>query len=444
MYRRAIETSAGQARRPHAPPLGPAPAPAAAPARRRAPRPRRAARCSSCWRAASCGGCGCGGAAAAGPQRPGTAAGAAGLTGDGVKVGTFLGNYGRRYYGLGPAPKRLDVLWKVDLGSGWSSGKYDKDAPEQVGRERLDRPAERRRRRRQDVHARQLLRVQPAPDRRATGKVVWAYKFDDIIKSSPSVFRNPRRRAQDDKYIVVAGSRRGYRSRIDDPTVAPSARRHVRQRQGAVAPAGAADRRATAATATAAASSTTACSTSGVESGWFYALDPLKTQPWTRWKKPLDRASATAARRRAQRQPRRRPRARGVGRGARREPVHRLRRRPRVRSAALRPQGRVGLLRRLGPRRHARAQPQGPAAAGRSRSSTSRARAACSLLDPTKPPDRPPCGSSRPATARSATGAAASWGRRPSTTSTTRTAASGAVRVQRHRRLPVRGVAGHA
>ena len=194
------------------------------------------------WRAASCAGCGCGGGgeqqAQAGPVPPPPAPAVAG---DGVKVGTFLGNYGRRYYGQGPAPKHLDVVWKVHLGGGLSSGKYDTDKPDQYSGSGWTGQAN------IVVDGGKTYVVASSYDYKlrkidaASGKVLWAYQFDDIIKSSPSVFQNPSPTGPDDKYIVVAGSRRGYPKKIDDPTVAPRARRHLRQRQGALAAHGAAD-----------------------------------------------------------------------------------------------------------------------------------------------------------------------------------------------------------
>ena len=120
----------------------------------------------------------------------------------------------------------------------------------------------------------------------ATGKVVWAYEFDDIIKSSPSVFKNPSPTGPDDKYIVVAGSRRGYPLKIDDPTVAPL--RAVTFGSG---------KELWRLPAPQTTNYSRDCDGSGffydglfyigVESGWFYALDPLKTEPWTDWKKPV-------------------------------------------------------------------------------------------------------------------------------------------------------------
>ena len=143
------------------------------------------------------------------------------LAGDGVKVGTFLGNYGRRYYGQGPAPKRLDVLWKVRLGSGWSSGKFDTDPPSKwAGSGWTGQPSVVVDGGRAYViassYAYKLRKIDAE-----TGEVLWAYQYDDIIKGSPSVFRNPSPTGPDDKYIVVAGSRRGYPYKLDDPRVAP-------------------------------------------------------------------------------------------------------------------------------------------------------------------------------------------------------------------------------
>ena len=143
------------------------------------------------------------------------------LEGEGVKVGTFLGTYSRRFYGLGPVPQRLDMLWKVRLGSGWSSGKFDDDPPgEWSGSGWTGQPS-------LVVDAGRPYVIVSGYDynlRRidaVTGEVVWKYQFDDIVKSSPSVFANPAPTGEDDKYIVLAGSRRGYPYELADPRVAP-------------------------------------------------------------------------------------------------------------------------------------------------------------------------------------------------------------------------------
>ena len=45
-----------------------------------------------------------------------------------------------------------------------------------------------------------------------TGKVVWEYGFDDIIKSTPTLIEDPKPASRQDRYLVLAGSRRGFPS----------------------------------------------------------------------------------------------------------------------------------------------------------------------------------------------------------------------------------------
>jgi len=119
-----------------------------------------------------------------------------------------------------------------------------------------------------------------------TGEVVWAYRFDDIIKSSPSVYENPDAAAGDDKYVIVAGSRRGYPYKLADPRVAPYRALTFgsgKELWGLPGP-------------------QTRCYSRdcdgsgfyldgrqyiGVESGWFYALDPSRTEPWKGRQRPV-------------------------------------------------------------------------------------------------------------------------------------------------------------
>ena len=235
------------------------------------------------WRAAACA---CGGTTAVtvtfGPVPP---APIPSLTGDGVKVGTFLGNYSRRFYGLGPVPQRLDVLWKVRLGEGWTSGKAATDPPGKwAGSGWTGMPNV-------VVDKGKTYIVVGGYDHRlrrldaVTGDVVWEYKYDDIIKSSPSVFQNPQPTGADDAYIVCAGSRRGYPLTMDDPNVAPY--RAVTFGSGK-------ELWRLPVPKTASYSRDTDGSGFyldgrqyiGVESGWFYALDPLQTVAWNGFKRP--------------------------------------------------------------------------------------------------------------------------------------------------------------
>ncbi|MFA4965480.1 MAG: PQQ-binding-like beta-propeller repeat protein [Thermoleophilia bacterium] len=235
------------------------------------------------WRVGACAGAGTGTQQAQAAPVPVPTAPA--LEGDGVKIGTFLGDYGRRFYGLGPAPDRLDVLWRVRLGSGWSSGKYDDDPPsEWAGSGWTGQPSLVVDGGRPYVIAGgydyNLRRIDAL-----TGEVVWKYAFDDIIKSSPAVFANPRPTGEDDRYIVLAGSRRGYPYELADPRVAPYRaltwgsgtelwRLPVPQTK----------------------SYSRDCDGSGfyyggrvyigVESGWYYALDPFTTEAWRGHRRP--------------------------------------------------------------------------------------------------------------------------------------------------------------
>ena len=127
----------------------------------------------------------------------------------------------------------------------------------------------------------------------------------------------------------------------------------------------------------------------GVESGYFYALDPLEDPAVGRGR----RSRSIAAQQlllgdeRAD-EPRAQPRAGVVRLGARQEPVRRVRRRPRVRPPALRPHGRLGLLHRLRPRRHAGADQRRACCCRPWRRSTSRARAACCAWTRRRPAGR--------------------------------------------------------
>jgi outer membrane protein assembly factor BamB len=241
------------------------------------------------WRAAACA---CGGSGGGAPTVTYGAVPPAplpSLTGDGVKVGTFLGNYSRRFYGLGPVPQRLDVLWKAKLGTGWTSGKDVTDPPNKwSGSGWTGMPAI-------VVDKGRTYVIVGGYDHRLrrldaeTGEVVWQYKYDDIIKSSPSVFQNPEPTGEDDKYIVCAGSRRGYPLEIDDPAVAPyravtfgSGKELWRLPVGKTA--------SYSRDADGSGFYLDGRQYIGVESGWFYALDPLATEEWNGFRKPVVKA----------------------------------------------------------------------------------------------------------------------------------------------------------
>ena len=169
--------------------------------------------------------------------------------GDGVKVSTFLGDETRRLYGLGPPPDHLSLIWKTTIGSGLTSGVRKKgDKPNKPikpatwsGTGWTGQPAIIKDKSKlylvvggfdHDLHKIEMT----------TGKVVWEYAFDDIIKSSPTVIEDPRPDSRQDKYLVLSGSRRGFPSDFTRPEPRPVPRRLVRHGQGGLAPARAAHR----------------------------------------------------------------------------------------------------------------------------------------------------------------------------------------------------------
>ena len=212
--------------------------------------------------------------------------------GDGVKVSTFLGDETRRLYGLGPPPKHLDLIWRTTIGSGQTSGvrkKGDKpDAPIKPavwsGTGWTGQPAIVR-------DGGKLYLAVGGFDHNLhkiemkTGRVVWEYAYDDIIKSSPTAIEDPHPSSPDDKYLVLAGSRRGYPSSFSDPSLAPyravsfgtgnevwrlpvpQTSSYSRDVDGS-------------------GFFLNGLMFSGVESGWFYRLDPFKTTSSGSYRQP--------------------------------------------------------------------------------------------------------------------------------------------------------------
>lgn len=206
--------------------------------------------------------------------------------GDGVKIATFLGNETRRYYGHGPAPRRLDLIWRTEIGTGKTSNDSKPKKPfvwsgtGWTGQPALVRDHDK------------LYLIIGGYDHdlhkidAATGRVLWEYDFGDVIKGSPAVFANPQRTGEDDRYIVVGGSRRGFPSSFSDPSIAPY--RAVTFGSG---------RESWRLPVPQSASYSRDADSSpfyldgklyvATESGWFYVLDPLRTKVWNGHRRPV-------------------------------------------------------------------------------------------------------------------------------------------------------------
>lgn len=136
---------------------------------------------------------------------------------DGPKIATFLGNEARRYYGRGPVPEKLQVIWKYRVGSGTTGGTASSSGPVTwSGTGWTGQPALVRDKGRLYLVVggfdHNLVKIDAA-----TGKELWSYAFDDVIKGSPTVFAMPGT----GRLAVVCGSRRGFPRAIGAPDVWP-------------------------------------------------------------------------------------------------------------------------------------------------------------------------------------------------------------------------------
>ncbi|MBN2247575.1 MAG: PQQ-binding-like beta-propeller repeat protein [Coriobacteriia bacterium] len=136
---------------------------------------------------------------------------------DGIKIASFLGGETRRFYGIGPVPETLEVIWRTSIGSGTTGGTASSSGMVQwAGTGWTGQPALVR-------EGGKLYLLVGGFDHNLvkidaeTGEELWSYTFDDVIKGSPTVFRMP----DTGKLAVVCGSRRGFPRSIADASIAP-------------------------------------------------------------------------------------------------------------------------------------------------------------------------------------------------------------------------------
>lgn len=128
-------------------------------------------------------------------------------------ITTFLGNWERNYYGS-DAPDTLGIIWKLNLGTGetvisrrlgtkiWSGAGW-------TGQPLL-------------VNEKgKLFLIQGAYDHHLkkidaeTGKVVWQYKFDDVIKGTGTIWVNENADSAQNSLVILQGSRLGVGNFLD-------------------------------------------------------------------------------------------------------------------------------------------------------------------------------------------------------------------------------------
>jgi outer membrane protein assembly factor BamB len=206
---------------------------------------------------------------------------------DGIKIATFLGDSSRRYYGHGPVPEKLDLIWKFRLGSGKTSGTASSKGPVTwsgsgwTGQVTIVRDKGR------------LSLIASSYDHKLrridaeTGEEIWSYEFPDVIKGTNTVFLNPSPTSEDDRLLVGCGSRRG------------AAGANVASYRCVTFGSGKEVWRLpvprTKAYSQDADSSGLLIGDSfyqAVESGYIYRLDPTRTQPFGAFRRPVALASA--------------------------------------------------------------------------------------------------------------------------------------------------------
>jgi outer membrane protein assembly factor BamB len=130
-----------------------------------------------------------------------------------VLIPTFLGNQYRNYYG-NVAPDSIKVLWKLYLGSGKTVISRKLGEREWAGAGWTGQPLLVK----EDTN---LFIIQGAYDHHlkkinaATGKIVWQYQFDDVIKGTGTIWENPDTAETENKLVILQGSRLGVGNFLD-------------------------------------------------------------------------------------------------------------------------------------------------------------------------------------------------------------------------------------
>ncbi len=126
---------------------------------------------------------------------------------------TFLGNNQRNYYG-NLLPDTLEVIWKLYLGEGETVISRKLGSRMWKGAGWTGQPL-------MVKENGKLYLIQGAYDHHLkkidaeTGKIVWQYKFDDVIKGTGTIWKNTNDVRLEEKYIILQGSRLGVGNYLD-------------------------------------------------------------------------------------------------------------------------------------------------------------------------------------------------------------------------------------
>lgn len=128
-------------------------------------------------------------------------------------VPTFLGNEQRNYYG-NVAPDSLNVIWKHYLGKGKTTISRNLGEREWAGAGWTGQPL-------LVKEKGELFLIQGAYDHHLkkinaeTGKLVWQYKFDDVVKGTGTIWKSNNDTLEENRVAIFQGSRLGYGNYLD-------------------------------------------------------------------------------------------------------------------------------------------------------------------------------------------------------------------------------------
>jgi outer membrane protein assembly factor BamB len=128
-------------------------------------------------------------------------------------IHTFLGNWQRNFYGY-DAPDSLEIIWKLNLGTGETVisrrlGKRIWSGAGWTGQPLLVNENNR------------LFLIQGAYDHHLkkidadSGKIIWQYKFDDVIKGTGTIWVNKNTDSIENSLVILQGSRLGTSNFLD-------------------------------------------------------------------------------------------------------------------------------------------------------------------------------------------------------------------------------------
>ena len=128
-------------------------------------------------------------------------------------IPTFLGNSQRNFYGSEP-PSTLNLIWKLWLGEGETIISRKLGSRIWAGAGWTGQPL-------LILENDKKYLIQGAYDHHLkkinanTGKVVWEYKFDDVVKGTGTFWINNYTDCEEEKYIILQGSRLGVGNYLD-------------------------------------------------------------------------------------------------------------------------------------------------------------------------------------------------------------------------------------